>query len=143
MFRRLRVALIWLLVAALPVQAFAAASMATCGLGHGLDSAPSVRHDGVVAFASVTAMPAMHHHVHAFASGAPQISHAGHGAAHAKSAASKCSVCASCCTSLAIAPSFHVFEAVPQTEFFAPLGSVGSPTFLTAGPERPPRPFLA
>lgn len=55
----------------------------------------------------------------------------------------KCSACATCCTAVALPTSVVNFE--PQSEpavMVSPLSSAAV-TFLTGGPERPPRRILA
>ena len=141
MSRIWRIAVMWLLALAVPAQGFAAASMLNCGPGHhGTVSGPA---------------RADHHH----------DAHGHHGAAAADADASEnvassdaeaapahalhkgktgsCSACASCCTVTAPPSAAPAFEAVPAPDVFQPLAPPDAAAFLTDGPERPPRPFLA
>ena len=70
-----------------------------------------------------------------------RLGHAGHhqDAGHAEDAAAKCSVCAACCASMAIAVADFALPVVALSESFAlPIGTGVSP-FVTEGLERPPR----
>ena len=112
MYRSLRVVFAFLLALALPLQGYAAASMAACGPAHA----------------------AGHHEV---ASG----SHPAHGA-HAvlgKLTKSKCSVCAACCAAMAMPVAWLEFDAASPAQSFAPSSPTADAAFLTAGLERPPR----
>ena len=128
MRRVLRIALMWLLALALPVQGVVAATMVACGPGH---SSVAVQAD------------TGHHPV--------QVDHSHHrnAAAHddltevksdvVKVVSQKCSACASCCTAAMLpspAPSL-VSAVVP--EFFVAAVPADTALFLTDGPERPPR----
>ena len=142
----MRIALMWLLALAVPVQGFAAASMLSCGPGHH-GSAAVHSHDGHP-----------HSHDHAVAEGAhdhPAVAEASSGFSndspsgdHAESAdldkwsKGTCSACASCCTAAALPSTVISFgvSASHDTFFAVVPGNVGA--FLTDGPERPPRPIL-
>jgi hypothetical protein len=136
---RLRLLLAWLVMAALPLQGFAAASMLFCGMEQTARvSEAGDRHDS-------------HRHSDA-ASSASAHDHAAHGHASkadsgsgktAKSGQDKqghaCPVCASCCQVVAVGG----FEAFPQTS--APPGAgPTAPIFrvqtrTATVPDRPPR----
>lgn len=151
MGRRFRTALLWLIAWALPLQGFAAGAMLFCGSAHATQAAwmhivPGAAGSG-----------AGHHHgpehdhdpgpgdgIHSAAPGGPAPFAAdeagGLSAAHLDHLAHySCSVCASCCpvtgppSSVAGVPfaaaSFRVDFALP----------VPSLSFLTDGPDRPPR----
>jgi hypothetical protein len=129
----------WLLALALPLQGVSAATMLACGTGHHRTGASEVS---------------------AHAHGHTQTHHAqgGDASAHehgtvaqpdvgksdlAKSAAHKCSACASCCLS-AVAPTAAVsFEPIILPDVFAPLVASTLAAYVTEGLERPPRRFLA
>lgn len=144
MRRFMRVLALWLLAAAVPLQAFAAASMAACGAGHGITSAAPGSHHADAATLSAPVMQTMaHHHDQIGMSHAEPRNHEGQHGEKAKPASTKCSVCASCCTATALPSASLHFDSVALTEVFAPLVSIGAPAFLTAGLERPPKPFLA
>jgi hypothetical protein len=135
----LRLILAWLLAVALPMQGVSAATMLACGSVH--QSPANVQthvqthdHAGI-------------HHVHvADASrflrsdnlhSAPDKRHL------AKTAAHKCSACASCCLSAVATASALSFEPDRLAEFFAPLVARTPGAYVTEGLERPPRSFLA
>jgi hypothetical protein len=127
----LRIFLAWLLLAAMPLQGFAAASMLFCGPAgaaqHQLAKAPGAEHDhghhtGAVASA----------HGHAAAE-APSVSSALPDATHT------CGLCASCCHSVAIAATPFLLSSQPAPQLaweqaFVPLLSRPSPV-----PDKPPR----
>lgn len=134
--RSFRVFLAWLVMAAIPLQGLAAASMLYCGMG---------AHDAGTAMASVDA-PAR-----GSAAGGHEHSQHGHAVAvEAKKvaddvkqklpdAAHKCGICASCCHSLAITefPQTVVFAPLPQAELADPFVVIHTrPTLV---PDRPPR----
>lgn len=124
MLYRIRVALMWVLLAALPLQGFAAASMLGCGPNH---------HRASVTAPTEAAAPgsdAVHHHT---ASGDHD---------HADKAGSKCSVCAACCVGAALPAAALVFAAAAPPEVPTTLLWMGAVGFLTDGPDRPPRSLL-
>ena len=122
MSRILRITLMWLLALAVPVQGFAAASMIGCGTGH----------HGVTAQAD--------HRHHASGAGHSDVhkSHAG-----AKFSKASCSACASCCTSAAPPSTPVIFEATDAPDAFLALAPQPVASFVSGGPERPPRSVLA
>lgn len=116
---RLRILFAWLLLTAIPMQGFAAASMLLCGMGH----QPQSVHMAPAA----SAMPAGHHD---------------HAAMHGKVASGKshtCSICASCCNSMALIatePMLHS-EPAPQSAWREPLVQIyNRPSPV---PDKPPR----
>ncbi|MCE9657960.1 MAG: hypothetical protein K8R60_05330 [Burkholderiales bacterium] len=148
---RLRIALICLLAAALPVQGVAAATMGGCppggraaASGHHDSAAHShpAMHSHEAADDHVAAPPHEAAHSHDTLDGGASSLSEDHGAA-THGAASKCSVCAVCCVAAAPPRSVLVFEPFPSAEFFAPFMPSVAPVFLTGGPERPPRPAFA
>jgi hypothetical protein len=137
MSRALRIALMWLLTLAVPVQGSAAASMFNCGPGHH-GKAQSQMHEAHAAHAhgDDAAVPEHHHHPDANAA----HTDAGDGSPVHKSS---CGACASCCTAAALPSSVVSFDAMPAHDVLMPLAPVRVAAFLTGGTERPPRPFLA
>ena len=138
---RFRLFLVWLLMAALPLQGWAAASMLYCGpaqreAAHAQANAPA--HDSHHVMHEQ--MHSAHHGVdsddHAqFDTGAlpPQDTGATDGASHT------CGVCAACCHGLALAPTQHWDGLLP-----APHANLAQPVALVlAGgssvPDKPPR----
>lgn len=132
----------WLLLLALPLQGFAAATMINCGPNHHRMSA-----------AAMTAPAQAHHHATneqhqhgvgvaddhdemastAGEHGAPSVHHLD------KLMKFKCSACAACCMGAAMptaAVTFEPFPAAMTPDSFVPTTHVG---FVTDGPDRPPR----
>jgi hypothetical protein len=142
MFRRFHSVMMWLLLLALPLQGFAAATMLHCGPNHhrmSEASAPTASHD-----------PAAHRH---HTEGTAADPHAPASVAVADPGAwphdlgtlakFKCSACAACCMGAALPAAALVFPASARAiapAFFVPASHVG---FFTDGPDRPPRLFLA
>jgi hypothetical protein len=113
--------LLWVLIAALPLQGFAAAIKTCCGSSHA-NAAYSIDQQAV------------HDH-------APGHSHM---AAHAHGKCSTCSHCASCCLGAAALPSTPVFTPVFLTAPAVVLAPAPWVTgYIPDGLERPPRPFSA
>ncbi|MES2886907.1 MAG: hypothetical protein V4739_02745 [Pseudomonadota bacterium] len=155
MFPWFRFLLIWLMVAALPVQGWAAAAMVHCGPSHHRMA------QAVAGAADHTPEEGLHH-----AQGSTAVEHGNvpyaHGDAQIHVAALpslepgdeapltqldqlskfKCSACAFCCTSAAPPADVIFSEAVQIDDFVAPLIPRTVPVFLTDGPDRPPRTFL-
>lgn len=133
MLIRFRHLLVWLLLLALPLQGYAAATMLNCSAGH--DQVPVVLLSTAVVAAVDQPDPAHHSEV-----AAPTAS-AGHhhGAGTSKF---KCSACAACCAGAGLPAAPLVFAdaapAAPPTHFCS-IGVIG---FLTDGPDRPPRTHL-
>ena len=140
---RLRLALMWLLLLALPLQGIAAATMLHCGPGHhGLQAAdaPMAHHD--------SAENSDHHHGEA--GHVEAAMHAGNGGDHAPSAADiaklskfKCSACASCCLGLALPTAVVALSTFAPADAPAFVVCVEPVGFFTDGPDRPPRLHLA
>ena len=131
----LRRVLTWVIIALLPVQGYAAASMIACGPMHA-EMAAAASH----------------------ATGADGHDHAAHGHEHAGVSQDggdeqpsfgtlgkfKCSACASCCTAPAVPASSDLSFAVPQVHAeLIPFYPASEDSFVPDGLERPPRPLLA
>ena len=138
MTRVWRIVLTCLLGIALPVQGFAAYSMAACGPAHhgaALSQVQEAHHHGASASGhesdhaqggGSSADPSQHKHSH-----------------EGKAKTDKCSACASCCSATAL-PSFPVVLTSPVLkDRFAPLAPGSVAAFLSEGLERPPRLVLA
>ena len=149
MLRVLRITLMWLVAFAVPVQGYAAVAMFGCGPGHhGMTGVPSQStaaddHDAAVPPHSHEAhveMEGDHHHDD---SAEPNHVHLlkTHGKS-VKSGKGSCTPCASCCVVAALPAAMIVFQAIPLVDFFVPLAPLGVASFLTEGPERPPRSIL-
>ena len=136
---RLRVLLAWLLLAAIPMQGFAAASMLFCGMGTAhvraqvADMSPALHQHSIQE-------PA--HHAHSSHSHADTGSH-GTTTPGAKQgvpdAGHKCSICAACCNSVAIVGLEFVIASVPasQAELAEPIVLILARA--TPVPDKPPR----
>ena len=137
MTRIWRFVLMCLLSVALPIQGFAAYSMAACGPGEHRallsQAEQGRRHDAAAsgqghehAQGLFLADSGLHHHSH----GNP-------------SKPDKCSACASCCSAFALASIPVVLQSLALTDHFAPLETSGVAAFVSEGLERPPRIVLA
>ena len=146
MLRVLWLTLMWLVAFAVPVQGYAAVAMAGCGPGHhgsaGVQSqsVATGHHHAAESQLSVLShdeMPGDHLH-----DGSVGADHAhllkAHGAT-SKVAKGSCTPCASCCVVAALPAAMIVFQAIPLVDFFVQLAPRELASFLTEGPERPPR----
>lgn len=133
----LRLLLAWLIMAAIPAQGFAAASMAFCNGNH--HHAVAAAHGGGEADASTLQHD---HSKHSHEADAAQVKQTPDKIDSAKSFPDgnhKCSVCASCCHSLAIAefPRWPALAQLPQA------GSAELVVLIYAAPshlpDKPPR----
>ena len=134
----------WLLALALPLQGAAAATRLHC------EPAPKA------VSASLHARMAHHHAAHAddgraashhadTAAGfdAPEQVSSSHEQGPAQGTKVSCSACAACCTAAAMPAAPLVVAAADNVETVLPVASDVTAIFLTGGPERPPRRFLA
>lgn len=131
MLNALRTAVLCMLLAAVPLQGFAAGAMLYCG-PDGDTSTTAVPSATVDAHHHAAADDgAGHHHAD---DGTPASGHLHDGG---------CSVCATCCSAAALPPSTAVAHA-PAIQRHAPdaLG-IPTPAHPVEGPERPPRSRLA
>ena len=125
----LRILFAWLLIAAVPMQGFAAASMLMCGMGeqHQHTAQASEPHDHV----------AMHGDMGA---AEPSPAHAASPAPDASADADHtCSICAACCNGIALVGLNHLAAVAPapQTELAEPFVRVH--TLFAPVPDKPPR----
>ena len=143
-----RSVLIWLMVLAMPVQGMAASTVVFCGplhermmlppaaADHDESAVPEHEHlwrmqahaatvlpDDSAAAADAAGMPAMN-----------RFTHPG---------TFSCSACASCCSMLAIPESFASVGEPDLVNTTPAALAVGVQSFVTEGPERPPRSALA
>ena len=138
MSRAVRLALMWLLAVALPMQGVSAATVLACGLGH---------HEHPASEASV------HSHSHTLGHGHALVASSHDTGAITRAPAGKtdlgkvtghkCSACASCCLGAAVPAETASFCAIQLPEVFSSLVARTLPAYLTEGLERPPRTFLA
>jgi hypothetical protein len=135
--RLARLALMFVLAIALPLQGMAAATMISCGLGeHEHDHAHAVSHDHHGSAGHAHATEASSHDT--------PVAHSHDGKADLpKGALHKCSACASCCVGAAVPSQAIAFDTVKLTDRFAPLVARSVPAYVSEGLERPPRAFLA
>jgi hypothetical protein len=138
---RLRLFFAWLLMAAVPLQGFAAASMLMCGMAAQQAPAYAIRHvqqdTDVHAAHAVAAHQdhSAHHHAAPLHHGEKKA-----GSAHAHSDAShKCNLCAACCHSAAIVQAVLAIALAPapQSGWAEPLVRI-APIELPV-PDKPPR----
>ncbi|MDO8458936.1 MAG: hypothetical protein Q7T07_18710 [Burkholderiaceae bacterium] len=125
----LRILFAWLLIAAVPMQGFAAASMLFCGMGaqHQHAAEASEPHDH--------ATP--HSHTSDAAQGHAQAADPAQGAS--SDTGQKCSICAACCSGVALVGLDQVLAMTP-----APQAALAEPfvlihTLPTPVPDKPPR----
>lgn len=152
MLKFLRKFIVCLLILALPTPGFAAAGMLACSPGHArMMSAPA--DDGQLVEATQAPRHdhgAHHHGLNDAHDPVPQDATAGPTAqvtegvgALDTQAGTKCSACAACCFGAALVPG----SVLPGTPEFSPTPlTAASPapvSFITDGPVRPPRSFLA
>jgi len=146
MNRALRLVWVLLLALALPLQGLAAATMAACGPAHGDAGAHAVPGHEASAHETHRHDPSAHHS-HRHDTSADDGSSGALAADDTSSPTTpdqKCSVCASCCTASAGLPT-HAVVAHPVALAGSLIGHerASLAAFLTDGPERPPRSFLA
>jgi len=136
---------IWLLVMALPIQGYAATTMAACQPGHhGQEESTAAPHEHATHLVGALEVSTHDHQTHPGGiheqslSGAAGVETAdtGHGG-------TKCSACASCCYGAALMASAPAHPCGASTADLNPAEFVSIARFITGGPERPPRPFLA
>lgn len=158
MLKAFRVALIWLMMLAIPTQGIAAASMLYCGPGHqSMLTGPEVaalegRADAGAHQRTEPREQPSHsdHGVHDHGASVTHFEDSGTAADQAsaavaleQSSAVKCSVCALGCNAAAIVSGPLVVP--PQVVSSALIVAVfeARASFFTDGPKRPPRSFLA
>lgn len=125
----LRILFAWLLIAAVPMQGFAAASMLLCGTGseHQHTAQTSESHDHA----------AMHSHTGDAEQSHALAAHPAHDAS--PDADHSCSICAACCNGMALVGLNHMAAMSP-----APQAQLAEPFVLihtrdTPVPDKPPR----
>jgi hypothetical protein len=134
MSRFVRIALMWLIALAVPLQGFAATSMLFCGPVH--EAAAQDFHSGLD--------HAKHGHSHDHAKVAADM-HVDdtHSPSVDKSSTTKCSLCAACCASAAMPSDVGTYTPPRgQAAMLHALNSSAPVTFLTGGLDRPPRAIL-
>ena len=140
---KLRLILAWLVMAALPLQGFAAASMLFCGLDRGAVAQP----------ASGGRASDEHHHTAVHAAGVEHSAHEHESHSHAKAYSGSgttepadqdakghaCPICASCCHVVAVGgvDPLRQTDIPPSVEPVAPVFRVA--TRVATIPDKPPR----
>lgn len=140
---RFRIVLTWLLLLALPLQGFAAATMVNCGPNHHVMMAAAMADTADSAASEHDGAGGQHHHEmgaaadhHEAASNdadAPSVHHLD------KLMKFKCSACAACCMGAAMPTAAVGFEPLPPViapAIYVPTSHVG---FVSDGPDKPPR----
>jgi len=129
---RFRLFLAWLVVAAIPLQGLAAASMLFCGMGE--HHAPTQ-----VSAAQQDAAGQHDHSKHSHAAQVQVKKTADNTGKKLPDVAHKCGVCASCCHSVAIAefPELVAFAPVLQAELAEPFVLIHARPSQV--PDKPPR----
>ncbi len=127
MHRIVKTFMLWLLLAALPLQGFAAAMQLSCApMSHHV-AAPAAAHEHHGAALHAAAQPAPADH-------AAMTAHAG----------SSCSACAACCLGALALPAGAIATPVYSTSLPAVATSLPRiADFIPGGPERPPKPVIA
>ena len=136
--------MMWLLLIALPLQGFAAATMVHCGPNHHRMLTTAIGEHGAAGGHMASAAHAHPHEmVHADHHPTATPSGAGNDAPSVqeldKLMKFKCSACAACCMGAALPTAALTFEPFPPLmtpDSFVPATHVG---FVTDGPDRPPR----
>lgn len=128
----LRFLLLCLMVVALPVQGLAATGAVHCAAMHERMQTASMHlhHDGSA-------------HDHAAADAQHEAAPASADLPQGQGGSFKCSACAACCVALGLPAGAIVLPHPPAQAFQPAFGSRDPVAFLTGGPERPPRAFLA
>lgn len=131
---RIRILLTWLILAALPLQGFAAASMLICGADAG-----SQVHQGRLA--SVAAVPPAHDHAgHSHTNAhAGKLAKVAQGGTHAHDAGHTCGACAACCNTVAIMGMARLAPLAPMPQSRAAEPFVLIHARAASVPDKPPR----
>lgn len=128
---RLRLLFAWLVLVAVPLQGFAAASMLYCGTGP--------RHDAVAQVQVQSVSAGQHDHSSHGHGKVVKVEKSADGQSKLPDSSHKCGVCASCCHSAAITETVRVLAMAPLpqaevTALFVAIHPQPSPV-----PDKPPR----
>jgi hypothetical protein len=135
---RFRLLLAWLVMAAVPLQSWAAASMLLCTTS--INQVTALTSVAQHEHASTVSLSAQHDHSgHHHAPGVADQKAVGDGSTSLPDASHQCGVCASCCHSAAITESAHHAGPAP-----VPQTAAGEPFVLIHArpaqvPDKPPR----
>lgn len=137
---RFRIALTWLLLLALPLQGFAAATMINCGPNHHrmiaaamADTAEARQHGAGGQHHHEMGVSADHHEGASNDGDAKSVHH------FDKLMKVKCSACAACCMGAALPTAALSIASLPPAMTTAAFVSIPHVDFLSAGLDRPPR----
>ena len=141
---------LWLCVAAIPVQGWAAAAMLNCGPSHhriagAVQEAVHAVHshaDGRVGSFSLDHRLRQHQHEASKSAAASADRTASHADFDTVSKF-KCSACAACCSAAAVPTPALSLDIAAPVQFAVPLRPSDRVLFLTCGTDRPPRSNLA
>lgn len=135
MIRFLKTLLLWLIIAALPVQGLAAAINASCGPTHHTDAQVRIMVESPHHEDSAT-----HHHGHAHEEISMDIQADSATDEDQQFKSSSCSACAACCVGAAAPPPVFIPATVPGGSQFVFISSAPLIISVTpAGLERPPK----
>jgi uncharacterized protein involved in copper resistance len=127
--KSLRLFLLLLMAVLLPLRSAIAAAVPCAGLEH---SVPAMHVHAMAAGHAAAALPGQSQQPTSVQHAAPQH--------HEHAASDKCSLCASCCSATPMPATFSFSVAAPERRAANfPALDASSPTFLSEGPERPPR----
>lgn len=134
-------ALAWILIAAVPVQGFAAALMVNCGPRHHGPAGPSAQVADLQGHHAHASNSSGHTHKHNLTVGV-DLADPQQASALDPSAPVSCSACAACCIGIGLAsavtlPPGTSPSSPPRFEAADPAVDI-----VASGPERPPRLFL-
>lgn len=139
---RLRTIVAWLVMATLPLQGLAAASMLFCGMA-AHDAHPQLAtdlsHASHASTVHVATTVEHDHSLHGHAQAQPAAKHGNSSGTKLPDASHKCGVCASCCHGVAIAehPQRVAFAPAPQADLIEPLVLIQARP--SPVPDKPPR----
>lgn len=143
--RRVRFFVLWIVMFAVPFQAFAATAMAFCGPGHGSALVAASAGAAIAEPAVHVDGHADHRHAHAHATAAHDAKKPAPGSADTASSAHaqpdtmhKCSACAAChAAALISTPELAVVQGLPGADLAAPPNAMATvvPRLL----DKPPR----
>ena len=140
MYKLTKLLFAWLLIFALPLQAYASASMQNCAVSHNksvhITQSVQANLNHLVA---ITTLNAHHQHLHT----ASQHSHPTHQSQPSKNSQDKCSACSACCASCglvnSLSPCIPTFISSALIQFVQKSFSNHTP----AGLDPPPKHLLS
>ena len=140
MYKLTKLLFAWLLIFALPLQAYASASMQNCAASHNksVHIIQSVQAN-LNHLVAITTLNAHHQHLHT----ASQHSHPTHQSQPSKNSQDKCSACSACCASCglvnSLSPGIATFTTYALIQFVQKSFSNHTP----AGLDPPPKHLLS